>query len=553
MKATISLLCILLLLQTSGQSVLTAEQWQEDLRILRETVHSDYQDLFVKTTPEIFNEEVEKLSNQIPNLEDHEIAIGMMKIISLFKYGHTDVGTRGSVVTLRHLPLNLYHFSDGMYVQGTNKDHEKALGARVIAIENTPIEKALELVYPVVPAENDQYFKAFGINYLRIPEVLHAIGITENLKDEIVFQLEKDGKPFTQKFKVLPAEERPPVKYSLIRQEGDWLDIRDQDETPHYLKNLDRKFHWEYLEDKKAVYVRQSSVFHEDDLTIADFYEEVFEFIDKNEVQKLVIDVRLNGGGNNYNNKSVIRGIVRSKKIDQVGKFFVIIGRRTFSACQNLVNEFSNYTNAIFVGEPTAENINFFGDNRQVELPNSKLTAYLSFAWWQDKPVWENGPWLAPHLAVEMSFDEYRTNQDPVLQTALDFQMGEEGFVLDPMQYLTQLFETGQIDKVQSEATRLVNNPTYKFFDFEGQFNRTGYNLMGDNRMKEAVFVLQMNAQLFPESANCWDSLAEAHLKSGDKEKAIELYNKAIELDPDGPTAKNAREMLKSIENPDSH
>ena len=47
---------------------------------------------------------------------------------------------------------------------------------------------------------------------------------------------------------------------------------------------------------------------------------------------------------------------------------FVIIGRRTFSACQNLVNELDNYTNAIFIGEPTAENINFYGDTRPGSL-----------------------------------------------------------------------------------------------------------------------------------------------------------------------------------------
>ncbi|MBK8495338.1 MAG: tetratricopeptide repeat protein [Chitinophagaceae bacterium] len=56
-----------------------------------------------------------------------------------------------------------------------------------------------------------------------------------------------------------------------------------------------------------------------------------------------------------------------------------------------------------------------------------------------------------------------------------------------------------------------------------------------------------MNTVLYPGSANAWDSLAEAYWKSKQKEKAIEYYNKAIELDPNGVTGENARQMLKKI------
>ena len=201
-------------------------------------------------------------------------------------------------------------------------------------------------------------------------------------------------------------------------------------------------------------------------------------------------------------------------------------------ACQNLVNEFDNYTNAIFVGEPTAENINFYGDTREVVLPKSQVPVRLSFAWWQDKPQWENGPWTAPQLAVDMSFEDYRSNRDPILDAALNFSA--DHFILNPMAHLTALFEANKLDEVQTEAERMVQDPTYQFFNFEGEFNRAGYSLMSSNRLKEAVYLFQLNSKLFPESANCYDSLAEAHWKSDNIEKAIELYKKAIKLDPDG-------------------
>lgn len=545
MKKALFFIAFLLVIFSHAQKNLTAIQWQEDLKFLQETVHKDYSSLFVKTTPEAFNAKVKILHEAIPSLQDHEIVVGIAKIVSSFKYGHTDISFRKDPFTFSQLPFNLYKFNDGVYIQGTHKDYQNALGAKVLAIESITIKKALEAIYPVVPVENNQYFKAFGINYLKFPEVLHAQRITSTLKSSIELTLEKDGKTFKQTFMALPKGERVPVSYSLVKEDGDWLEARDQNSTPNYLKHLDKIYYYEYLADEKTVYVRHSQIQDDPSETIPEFYDKVFDFIDNNDVDKLVIDVRLNGGGNNYKNKPIITGIIETEKINKVGKLFVILGRRTFSACQNLVNEMSNYTNAVFVGEPTSENVNFFGDNRTVTLPNSKIPTFLSFAWWQDKPQWEGAEWLAPHIAVDMSFKEYNTNIDPVLKAALDFS--DDNYVLNPMQYMTQLFTTGQVDKLKTEAARMVKDPKYKFFDFEGQFNQAGYNILGSGQTNEAIFVFQMVADLFPESANAWDSLAEGYLKAGDKTKAKEYYNKVIKMDPNGEAGANAKNMLKKI------
>ena len=545
MKKVLFFIAFLMVMMSYAQNNLTASQWQEDLKFLQETVHQDYSFLFKKTTAKDFDAAVEKLHSEIPNLKDHEIVVGLARMVSMFKYGHTDISFRQDPFTFSQLPFNLYHFNDGVYIQGTHKDYQNALGAKVVAVESIPIQDALKAIYPVVPVENEQYFKAFGLNYLKFPEVLHAQKITSSLKSSIELTLEKDGKTFKQIFKALPKGERVPVSYSLVKQDGDWLEARNQDKTPNYLKNLDKIYYYEHLPEDKTVYVRHSQIQDDPSETIPDFYNKVFDFVDNNDVEKLIIDVRLNGGGNNYKNKPIITGIVETEKINKVGKLFVITGRRTFSACQNLVNEMSNYTNAIFIGEPTGENINFYGDNRTVTLPNSKIPVYLSFAWWQDKPQWENADWLAPHIAVDMSFEEYKNNEDPVLQAALDFS-GDD-FVLNPMQYMTQLFTTGQVEKLKSEAARMVKDPKYKFFDFEDQFNKAGYNVLGRMQTKEAIFIFQMIADLFPDSPNAWDSLAEGYLKAGDKTKALELYNKALKMDPNGATGENARNMIKQI------
>ena len=47
-----------------------------------------------------------------------------------------------------------------------------------------------------------------------------------------------------------------------------------------------------------------------------------------------------------------------------------------------------------------------------------------------------------------------------------------------------------------------------------------------------AIQVFMLNAQVFPKSANVWDSLAEAYMKAGDRKMAKRYYEKSLKLDP---------------------
>ncbi|KAA3635485.1 MAG: hypothetical protein DWQ02_09840 [Bacteroidetes bacterium] len=546
---TLLLLLLVFSFTSFAQVNQSAEKWQEDLQFLQHTVHKDYDFLFKKVSQRDFDAAVKNLYSEIPTMEEHEIIVGFSRIISMFGYGHTSLwlyprGEHGKF-NFHQVPFNMMAFSDGIYLQGVHKDYYNGLGAQVLEVEGMPVKEALKRVKPVFPAENDQFFKAYGLNYLGIPEILHAQKITKELKPEVTLTLKKDGLTFRQTYKAAKIDKFP-GHYGYVFKDDNWLSAREEGDLPLYLTDLEKIYFFEYLPEHKTVYVRQSQIQDDPSEAIPEFYGRVFKFIEENDVEKLVIDVRLNGGGNNYKNKPVVKGVIRSDKINHPGKFFVITGRRTFSACQNLVNELSNYTEVTFVGEPTGENINFYGDVNNVDLPNSGITVRLSFAWWQDKPQWEGGPWTAPHLAVEMSFDEYKNNQDPVLQTALDFSA--DNFILDPMQYFTDLYMAGDTEKMQSEALRMINDPVYKFFDFEGEFNTAGYRLLNSGQIEPAVQVFGFVTQLFPDSANAWDSLAEGMWKAGNIEQAKALYQKAISMDPDGKVGENARNMLKKIE-----
>ncbi|MEE9374172.1 MAG: hypothetical protein V3V00_14055 [Saprospiraceae bacterium] len=542
--AIITLFLCMLSTISYAQKVLSAQEWQEDLKFLQTSVHTDYPFLFKKVTAKAFDAEVEKLHQEIPSLEPHELPVALARIVSLFQYGHTQI-TFGTVAKGGVLPVNLYHFNDGVYIEGTQKAYKKVLGAKVLKIGDIPIEKALKMIRPVVPVENNSYFKAYGLRFLTVPAVLHAQKVISKLSGEVTLALEKGGIIFNYAFPTIALKELS-RDYNLTIPNKNWLSVRDQTTTPLYLKHLNEQFYYfEYLAASKTMYVRQSSVFNHDSETLKDFYKRLFAFIDGNTVDKLVYDVRLNGGGNNYNNLGLIKGLMARPKINKKGHFFYIIGRNTFSACQNLTNEIGRYTEAIIVGEPTAENVNFYGDARRVTLPHSRINAYLSFAWWQDVPQWENRDATLPNIAIDLSFEEYKTNQDPVLEAALNYI--DDGFILDPMKHLTQLFIAGNYAQLKTDATTISKSPKYKYYEFEKEFTDAAFRIIDGGNKEGGYFILELVAELNPTSASALYNLANLQVDLKQIEKAKVVFEKVIELDPNSSLARIATKRLKEL------
>jgi hypothetical protein len=110
--------------------------------------------------------------------------------------------------------------------------------------------------------------------------------------------------------------------------------------------------------------------------------------------------------------------------VNQRGKLFVIIGRRTFSAAQNAATLFERHTEAIFVGEPTGSNPNFIGEGITLTLPYSKVIASVSDLYWQSGWPKDKRKWIAPLLYTPPSFAAFRVNRDLAMEAILAYPAG---------------------------------------------------------------------------------------------------------------------------------
>jgi Flp pilus assembly protein TadD len=66
----------------------------------------------------------------------------------------------------------------------------------------------------------------------------------------------------------------------------------------------------------------------------------------------------------------------------------------------------------------------------------------------------------------------------------------------------------------------------------ERLLNNLGYSFLNINLTEPAIEILKLNVEKFPQSANVYDSLGEAYMNAGDKERAIENYEKSLKLNP---------------------
>ena len=87
-----------------------------------------------------------------------------------------------------------------------------------------------------------------------------------------------------------------------------------------------------------------------------------------------------------------------------------------------------------------------------------------------------------------------------------------------------------------------------RYFFNERQFNSAGYGLLNSGRVDEAVALFKMNVELFPESWNVYDSLAEAYATKGETELAIKNYERSLELNPANDNAKTRLQALKKAQ-----
>lgn len=388
--------------------------WRADLAYLDRVMRKRHANLFHTLSEAQWTAKVAALHEAIPGLSDADISARLTILVASIGDGHTNLlppfsGPRAVGV----LPLKPYLFADGAYVRAAQPDQAALVGARLLTIDQQPLEVVLDTLYQRINADNAMTHRWLSEVGLRIVNPTHD-GDGQQVYATTWTLQTRDGETRQVALNAAPISEN-------IMSRGDpqgWVDA-GANPPPLYRSRLEENYWFETLDNEPMVYLQFNQVRKDPDRPMAEFFDQALEAAGSG---ALVIDLRHNNGGNNTLNRHLMHPLVGHPVAQNRGRLFVIIGRRTFSAAQNLANDLDRETEAIFVGEPTGSKPNFYGENHPYRLPYSGLQGSVSTRYWQGgASSADNRIWIAPDLAAPLSFADYQAGRDPALNAIRDY------------------------------------------------------------------------------------------------------------------------------------
>jgi tetratricopeptide (TPR) repeat protein len=96
----------------------------------------------------------------------------------------------------------------------------------------------------------------------------------------------------------------------------------------------------------------------------------------------------------------------------------------------------------------------------------------------------------------------------------------------------------------QYHKLRSTQPDAYSFGD--DQLDELGNELVDSGKTKDAIKILKLNTELYPQSWSACDSLGDAYMKDGDKPPAIETFEKSLKLNSQNRKVIEKLKQLKS-------
>ena len=375
---------------------LTAAEWHEDLAAFSHELPRRHANAFYALSRAAFDAEVTELDARIANANGDEMFVGLQKIAKSIGDGHTGLVAPKD---RRVMPLKIARFGSDFRIVATGPGVERALGMGVVKIGGMPIADVWQRVLTLTSAEElEQLRTSEALIYLARGYALHGLGITGDRTHALYTLEDESGHDFDlDVMGLLPGQD------ANLHAPGDDKALR--------LMQKDAPFACQALTDSSAVYCVWRGY-----QNLATNAKQMFALM-KN-AQKLILDMRDNGGGDNtVGYREIVKPLRARADPNRKGYLYVLVGAETFSAAMNNAAQLQDETNAILVGETIGERPNSYQEPRQFQLPNSHLVVRASTLYYTFRKAGENA--VRPDKEIIPTWDDVKAGRDPVLDWVL--------------------------------------------------------------------------------------------------------------------------------------
>lgn len=403
----------------------TNEQWIEDINYLENNLSEKHINVYHTLSKKEYEQKFNELKSEVSKLKDFQIKLRLAQIVASVGDAHTALylnqDANGKVY-----PIGVSWFGNNLKVFAIDKSYEKVIGGNLTAINGIPIGNVMSRIDTLISHENEQWLKCNDVNYINMPEVLKFFDITKTDTAEFTF-CNNDGKIMEINLtpEIITSQNIINISNSIINKP-----IAKQHDDSNYYDNL---YWYKYIPDDKIIYFQYNQCVDRNTakmIGIKDYdkYPDFNKFSDKlikelneKDVEKFIIDLRDNSGGNSTLMDNFVDKLNSIKKFNTKGKIYVLIGRGTISSGVFACVSLKKSTNAIFIGEPTGGNVNGYGDILMLTLPNSKIQVSYSTKYFEVLPEYKEN--FIPNILVEQSFDDNIKGIDDVYEAAKNYKI----------------------------------------------------------------------------------------------------------------------------------
>jgi hypothetical protein len=385
-----------------------------DLNFISTELPKLHYNLFHKMSEEEFNKEIEVLKTRAANLSELEFVLQLQVLIAKLGDSHTGIGYTKFLDKKKSYPLKLYWLKDGFYVIATHREYENLLGLKLSAINGIPINEILKRFEQIIVKDNDAMLKHRVPNILPAKEILDFFEITNTVSN--LFEFDNGDKIIKTPIKT-SAEFNNPRDYVQLEPAA----------IPLSLQNKREMFWFKYLEDKNTLYAQYNRCWSKELEqrygseerasklpSFKAFSDSLVKNIKDYSPIKLIFDMRFNPGGSSQQGTELVNELSKMDEINQDGKIFVIIGRRTFSSAVINAMNFKEETKAILIGESTSGAPNHFGEVKSMVLPETEIRVSYSTKYF--KYTDDDASTIIPDVRVEITIEDLMNGKDTILE-----------------------------------------------------------------------------------------------------------------------------------------
>jgi hypothetical protein len=295
----------------------------------------------------------------------------LARIVALADNGHSNIFAGQRSGWANRIPLRFTTFGDEFRVMRARPPHADLLGARVVAIDGVPISTVRDSGRTLsggTPAWRDRNLPLF----IESPQQMQLLEISKEPRAAEYTFVAPSGKTikrllFGESF----SAPSPPPDFLLYAEPDTAFSIAAPAVVPWSLQNPRTSFRWRGAPEIDGLVIQMRRIVDGPGQGIAEFLDEMRAKIAADRPRNLVLDLRMNSGGNLNNTRDFVKALPALVP----GRIFVITGPGTFSAAISTTGYLKQEApdRVSIVGEEAGDRLVFFAEGRPATAPNTRI------------------------------------------------------------------------------------------------------------------------------------------------------------------------------------